>query len=103
MSATDQIELAHQTQGAISATVHALFAQMLVDWPVTVGAVRQTHDLLNDRFDQLVLLTPGRVLRLGPTIISAARDAECFAHLGQIIFGLLSLHELEAAHSSLAK
>ncbi len=30
-------------------------------------------------------------------IISAARDPERFAHLGQIILGLLAWHELEAA------
>ncbi len=33
MRAADQIELTHQRQGAIPATVHALFAQMLGDRP----------------------------------------------------------------------
>jgi hypothetical protein len=103
LSLADQVEFMHQAQGAITTTLDTCFAQVTMHRPVAICSRASTPDLGDSLFDHLILTATGRGLGLTPTVVSAARDAQRFAHLCEPINVLMSFHIFKPAHTSLAK
>ena len=100
---TDQAQLPHQAQRAITTARHAFFSQMGVPRPVTIRPRALTPYLADLWLDLFVLLAPHRWPGFSPAVVSGAGHSERFTHGCYAVTPLMSFHILEAAQVSLAK